>query len=264
MKEVMERLEARKQQLLQWKQEKENALRNAPKGTLRVCCSGNRTQYYHRKDVKDSNGVYLRESEKELVHKLAQKEYDQKVLRAVEKELGRLEKGLLDYPLAEPELIYENLHKERQKIVTPIWEPDEKYVERWEKVEYQGKGFEENTPEFYTAKKERVRSKSELIIADLLGREGVPYRYEYPFRLRGFGQIYPDFMVLNVRTRKEYYWEHLGMMDDPDYAEKAIRRIAMYEQNGIYSGEKLILTYETRKSPLNQKQVIRMIEHYLK
>lgn len=69
-----------------------------------------------------------------------------------------------------------------------------------------------------------------MIIADLLNKEGIPYRYEYPIQLNGVGWIYPDFTVLNVRLRKEYYWEHLGMMDDYSYAEKALQKISSYEQ----------------------------------
>lgn len=112
-------------------------------------------------------------------------------------------------------------------------------------------------------KGERVRSKSELIIADILSKEGVPYRYEYPLYLRGMGRIYPDFTVLNITKREEVFWEHFGMMDDPVYAEGAIKKIATYEQNGIFPGENLILTYEARKNPINQKLVRSLIEHYL-
>ena len=68
---------------------------------------------------------------------------------------------------------------------------------------------------FYTSKGERVRSKSEVIIADVLNREGVPYRYEYPIYIKGIGKIYPDFTVLNIGIRKEMIWDHFGMMDDP-------------------------------------------------
>lgn len=264
MEEVRKTLEVRKKQLLQLKKEKEKALLSAPKGILRVSCHGNRTQYYQREDTSDHNGTYLREEEKDLARKLAQKEYDQKVLRAIEKELNIVEKCLVGYPQTGAEDIYEKLHKERKKLVVPILETEEQYVRNWESISYQGKGFDESMPEFYTAKKERVRSKSELIIADLLKREGVPYRYEYPLYLKGIGQVYPDFTVLNVRKRKEIYWEHLGMMDDSAYAEKALQKIAMYEQNGIYPGEGLILTYETRRNPLSQKMVINMVEHYLK
>ena len=146
----------------------------------------------------------------------------------------------------------------------PIQESEEEFISQWESVEYQGKGFHENTPEFFTAKGERVRSKSEVIIADLLNREGNPYRYEYPVQIKGLGKIHPDFTVLNIKERKELYWEHLGMMDDETYAENAVQRIHAYEQNGIFSGEKLILTYETKENPVNQKQIKNIIQHYLK
>ena len=48
------------------------------------------------------------------------------------------------------------------------------------------------------------------------------------------------------------------------YVENAIRKIASYEQNGIFPGENLILTYETKKNPLNQKVIKMMIQRYLK
>ena len=144
-------------------------------------------------------------------------------------------------------------------MIHPIRESDEAYIKKWESAEYQTKGFDINIPEFYTAKGERVRSKSELIIADLLNKEDIPYRYEASVYLKGWGLVYPDFTVLNVKKRQEFYWEHLGMMDDPSYAEKALQKISMYEQNGIFPGEKLIITYETRKSPLNQKQLANVV-----
>ena len=54
------------------------------------------------------------------------------------------------------------------------------------------------------------------------------------------------------------------MMDDPDYVENAIQKIALYQQNGIFPGRNLILTYETKKLPLNPKSVRLIIEEYLR
>ena len=119
-------------------------------------------------------------------------------------------------------------------------------------------------PELYTAKGERVRSKSEVMIADLLNKETIPYRYEYPLYLKGFDLVYPDFTVLNVKKRKEIYWEHFGMMDDSEYVEKAMKKITVYAQNGIFPGINLIVTFETRKTPLNQKMAMLVIKEYLK
>lgn len=96
----------------------------------------------------------------------------------------------------------------------------------------------------------------------MLNRLKIPYRYEHPLRL-GKWIVYPDFTILHVKQRKEIIWEHFGMMDHEAYAEKAFMKIRTYEENGVFPGEKLILTYETIKSPLNQKQILNVIRHYL-
>ena len=264
MEQMKKQLEAREKFLKQVKVEKEKALAAAPEGNLRICSSGNKTQYYHRQDPKDFNGEYIRGENKDLARKLAQKDYDRKILRSAEKELVAIGKYLSNYPKENAEQIYESLHKERQKLITPILEPKDQYVSKWTAVEYEGKAFDEEMPELYTSRGERVRSKSEVIIADLLSREAIPYRYECPIYLKGVGKVHPDFTALNVRLRKEIYWEHLGMMDDPAYVENALLKISAYEQNGIFPGDNLILTYESRKNLLNPKLIRAQIQQYLK
>ena len=87
MEQLKEQMVARENYLIRLKEEKEKALKAAPEGNLRICSHGNRTQYYKREDPKDFNGVYIRDSDVKLARKLAQKEYDKKVLFSVEKEL---------------------------------------------------------------------------------------------------------------------------------------------------------------------------------
>jgi len=263
MKSIRTALEERKEQLLKIKKEKEKALKNVPAGHLRICQRGEKVQYYHRTDPKDFNGVYIPQKSIGMAHKLAQKDYDEKVLISVDKELYAVDKYLAISPTIPAEEIYSRLQAERRKLISPIVELQEEFVANWEKVEYTGKDFDVFAPKLYTAKGERVRSKSEVIIADSLNREGVPYRYECPIYVEGWGTVYPDFTMLNVKERKEVYWEHLGMMDDLEYVEKALEKINIYAQNNILPGINLILTYETAKAPLNQKIVQLMIEQYL-
>lgn len=263
MNQIKKLLEMREEKLKQWKKEKENALLKVPEGSLRVCRHGTKMQYYYRNDPKDFNGIYIKEKEIEFAKKLAQKDYDKKVLVSIEKELNAIKRYKESCPEKSCEFIYPNLHEGRKKLVLPIVETDVEFVQKWQSEIYQGKEFYEDTPEFYTQKGERVRSKSELIIADLLGQMGIPYKYEYPVYLHGFGKVYPDFTVLHMKKRKEILWEHLGMMDDSVYIEKAIKKIMAYEKQGIFPGEDLIITYETRKNPINQKNIKNLIEHYL-
>lgn len=54
-----------------------------------------------------------------------------------------------------------------------------------------------------------------------------------------------------------------SMMDNPEYARAAIRKIESYEKNGIYLGENLILTFETQQNVLDFKIIEEMIDRYL-
>ena len=122
-------------------------------------------------------------------------------------------------------------------------------------------------PEYLTARGERVRSKSEIIIADTLFRLKIPYRYEYPLNLKNTkGEkltLYPDFTCLNLRTRREFYWEHFGMMDNSEYSENVVQKLHLYEQNGIIPGKNLIITMETSTIPINTKQIELLAKSYL-
>lgn len=143
------------------------------------------------------------------------------------------------------------LHTQRQLLVTPVEPIWEKELARWYDSEYHGKEFYEGTAEIVTEKGERVRSKSEKILADYFYRNNILYQYEKPLYLKGYGTVYPDFTFLSKKTRKEIYWEHEGMMDKPEYAKSAVKKIELYQRNGIHLGERLILTFETELTVLN-------------
>ena len=136
-------------------------------------------------------------------------------------------------------------------------------LKEWKAKEYIGKGFEDNVPVILSEKGERVRSKSEKILADYFYRHGIEYKYECPLYLNGIGIIYPDFTFLSQKTGKEMYWEHNGKVDDPAYARKMVRKIQEYEKNGIFAGENLILTYETEQTILNTSKIEKLVKRYL-
>lgn len=108
-----------------------------------------------------------------------------------------------------------------------------------------------------------MRSKSEKILADFFYRRNILYKYEKPLYLSGYGTVYPDFTFLSKKTEKEIYWEHEGMMDKPEYAKAAIRKIESYQKNDIFPGDRLILTFETEQSVLNTKTIEGLVNKYL-
>ena len=53
------------------------------------------------------------------------------------------------------------------------------------------------------------------------------------------------------------------MLDDAEYAEKAIKRIQSMEASGILSGKNLLITAETKQNPISIKSVNILIQEYL-
>jgi hypothetical protein len=95
-----------------------------------------------------------------------------------------------------------------------------------------------------TIRGELVRSKSELVIASHLSWVGLPYQYEReltgtvdPDRLR------PDFSFIDD-AGNVIVWEHLGMLDRPDYAAGWDWKRRWYERNGFQLGRNLFTTSE--------------------
>lgn len=243
--------------------EKEEYLKNAPPGILRAAYKNGKPEYYLKTFRKEKKGRYLKQTERGTALLLAQKEYDEKVLKYAKSELNILNKLIGRYELGTAEDIYENLPPARRALVTPILLPDDEFVKNWLALPYEGLGFEEGAPEFYADSGLRVRSKSEIGIANKYAELQIPMLFERPLKLKGWRTVYPDFTLLNVRLRKEFIHEHLGMMDNQDYVEENVAKINAYEKNGYYPGKNLILTFETKGNPFDTRKIEDIAKQYL-
>ncbi len=206
----------------------------------------------------------------DLVIEAANREYRKKLLQPVRTKIVKLEHLLRDLSCSwyEPENVYSKLHPARKQLVDPIIPPAEEYIKRWLEEPYDVWEIkdEEVSGVFYSQKGERVRSKSELIIADTLSRYGVPYKYEYPLKLKNGSKVItkrPDFIALNITTLEMVIIEHLGMLDQERYYRNNIEKIDLYENNGYMIGKNLILFHETSYNALNTGLVAKYIEQFL-
>lgn len=248
-------------------------VKNAPEGKLRIAGKGNKFQCYLKDNItadkEDNNnikphGQYISKKNIILAKEIAQKDYNKKILGYLSPLIGQLKRMEKADAINKIKAEYSNLNKYRKDLVTPVVLSDDEYARQWEQKEYDSRVFKDSDVEIYTERGERVLSKSEKIIADKLYREGVPYLYEYPLALDGYGTIHPDFKVLNKRNRQEFYWEHFGMMDNAEYYEKAIHKIELYEKNNFVFGKNLLWTHETQSRPINMKAVNNIIYGFLK
>lgn len=267
MNSTKELLVARKTELLSYRHETEkrlNRLKYKGEPQYRVRIASGKNQVYVKVSGSNSREKYISKDNIGKAEQIATYDYLKETLKRINLELNQIDRVLKAFVKSSPEEYYNTLTPARQNLIKPIIPTDAQFIENWCSQPYVPKSFDENDEtDFRTVKDERVRSKSEILIANALERKGVPYKYECPIIFNELGVIHPDFTALNVKKRKFIYWEHLGKMDDPDYARKNAFRINVYQKHGLFLGDSLIITMETSTLPLDVKLVDELINHYL-
>ena len=229
---------------------------------IAISKSNGKDQYYWV-DKNTQKRKYARLEEMDKLKKVAQRDYEMLLKKKLVNIRNDINQFLKHYDMKELDNVYLGMADARKKLVAPLIEPQEIFVENWNKEIYTPMSFNEDSTEFISNAGTRVRSKSELIIANMLEQKGIPYRYEYPITLKTLGQVRPDFTCLNVRTRQEFIWEHFGMMDNIAYANKNVAKIGAYEQSGYFPGKNMIMTFETSQHALSSNIIKTMIAQYL-
>ena len=239
----------------------EKKLKALPTGWINIRHQNGKAYYYYANAKFKER--FLTKKDKELIKQLLQNRYLKEVLKAAKNELSVLSKMLNTYPANLPEEMFEKLPQELRSGVEPIILGDEQDAREWMEEPYVGKPFKDDAPVYMTIKGERVRSKSEVMLADRLFFRGVPYKYECPIMIDGI-VIHPDFSMKRMSDNKVIYHEHCGKMDDPDYYSDLVERINLYNQAGIMQGDRLTFSFETSDKPLDIRVIDRLIDEFFK
>jgi len=118
-----------------------------------------------------------------------------------------------------------------------------------------------------TKRGDLVRSKSEVIIANELLAQGIDrYEYEAPLRLSDGKIRYPDFTIVDDDTGERYYWEHLGLLHNPEYKARWNQKLEVYrdacilpyEEGGGKAGT-LIVSYDDDRGGIDAKGIAALV-----
>ena len=234
-------------------------LRKLPKGNLFCSHTGKYVKWFQTDGKKQT---YIPKKNRTLAEQLATKKY----LSLLQKDLLQ-EKGAIDFYLrhhnkemgkAEQLL---NDTPEYQKLLSPFFTPTSTELVNWINTPYEHNPAYTEQLIHKTRSGIYVRSKSEAIIDMFLHQNKIPFRYECALQL-GSLTIYPDFTIRHPQTGKVFYWEHFGLMDDPEYCKNTCSKLQLYSSHGIIPSINLITTYETKEHPLSTEVVEKIIEHY--
>lgn len=217
--------------------------------------------YYIIKDDNDAMGV--RTEDKNVIRTAAQRQYCLKVLKIAEEELKKIDK-FLEFEEKEPlGLVYSNLSKDRQELVTPFEMTIQESISAWLSKKEASLPIRPGDRLIKTRRGDMVRSSSEMKIADALFRADIPYKTDVTIITKENRFYSVDFEIKSPSTGKIYYWEHLGMMDKDFYIGKAIEKLTDYSRVGIVCGKNLILTLEDEQHKIDEEIIRKIVKEVL-
>lgn len=208
-------------------------------GTLNVTSKAGKQYYIEYKNGRQ-RGI---SRDFDRVYELARKEYLIKKLAVLEKELKILVRNELQTEACaasgidiEESIIKKYSRLDFERIIYSGTELD------WYRNRKSQNPYMRENLIYATESGNLMRSKSERFIGDFLEMKRRVYRYEPRISIEG-RDIYPDFMVLKP-DGEIVIWEHLGLMNNAEYADRMMRRLQDYRKSGFVQHRNLICTYE--------------------
>ncbi len=247
---IQEELEIKQQEITRLTKE----LQSAPAGKLLVSRNKNSIQFYQRIGKGEKGRLYLSKKEEATICRLAQKRYEENLLAREEENFYILSQVLsLLRKISDPSEAFSKTPTTLQPYIKPIHLTPVDYIQQWliDTTDLPSNAdFHPESRIYATESGEKVRSKSEMAIANLLRAMQLPYQYEKPLLLNG-KILYPDFTILDIATQTEVYYEHFGLMDQEEYRTAALLKIERYEKAGLTPGKQFLFSFESAQVPFN-------------
>lgn len=238
----------------------QNRIGNLPEGRIFCTHDGQLHKWYHSLGEKQT--YISKRKNRQLAEQLAEKKYLSLLLQDLIQEKKAID-GYLQHYKNGPGQVDQMLLKqpEYQELLSSYFKPLSQELHEWATSPYDHDAPHSENLILKTVSGNMVRSKSEELIDMILYMHKIPFRYECALML-GSNKIYPDFTIRHPKTGETYYWEHFGMMDDPEYRFDTGYKLRQYINNGIIPTYQLITTYETKDRPLSSDVVEKIVKNY--
>ena len=229
-----------------------------------------RTYYYRKERIgKKYKRPYLGNGRNKEVMKIKRARYIAKELEAVEHDIDLLEKLLKGYRLSGFAEINAAIPRTYRLQSIDYYEDLPDVGKEWmkrkeaEKAEY-GPWHPEGL--IHTVSNGiKVRTKSEMAIAEILLRNGIPFVYELPHVLKNGKIVHTDFTILStIDYKTEILLEHEGSMGDPGYRDKHAWRIENYYLTGYIPNVNIFFTFDGLDGSVDGEVIQRIVDGWLR
>ena len=232
---------------------------------------GSDRTYYYRKEKAGSKyrRTYLGNSSNKDVLNIKKARYTAKALAAVENDIVLLDRlcngyaftGFIDINKSIPHVY--RLHSLDYYEDLPDAGKEWMRKKEAEKAEY-GPWHPEGL--IHTVSNGiKVRTKSEMAIAEILLRNGIPFVYELPHVLRNGKIVHTDFTILStIDYKTEFLLEHEGSMADSGYRDKHAWRVENYYLSGYVPNVNIFFTYDGMNGSVDGESIQRIVDGWFR
>ena len=110
-------------------------IKNAPKGRMYTNKKDSHVEYYLQDETK-KNGKYIKKENIGIAKRIAQRDYDIKLIKKLEERIRAIEIFLKKYDKTDVFAVYEKTKECRRELLDSTILSNEEYVRRWESVKY--------------------------------------------------------------------------------------------------------------------------------
>ncbi|SDB30042.1 hypothetical protein [Eubacterium oxidoreducens] len=235
----------------------EQQINSYPDGYLSLERNGPYVKWFHRTSKKRT---YIPKKNYQFAQQLILKNHLMAKLEDLKEEVNAIHSYLQYHnkPSKQEQFfsnsLYRDLYLKTEKSLSD-------HLQEWSAAPYNSNPRHPENKTIKTISGNLVRSKSEALIEQSLITNGIPYRYECLLEVENL-KLYPDFTTRHRLTGKVIIWEHLGMMDNPQYVHTSFNKIEHLIRAGFIPGENLILTFESKNNPLTPLIIEETIARY--
>lgn len=199
----------------------------------------------------------------EIIKGLARKKYIETELNILDRDMRLLKKLIKGYLDVSADNILDNLPARFKKLpeeyfftgqanCTGIFDQNTitEEMRQWAAAPFVQSNYKPWLKDKTTAVGLKVRTKSEVIVAEKLDAYQLPHRYEEMIYIENYS-FAPDFTILTPNGI--WYWEHCGKVHDKGYLGHHDWKMGMYRRAGIVPWKNLIVTYDDENGGIDTR-----------
>lgn len=237
----------------------ESFIRSSPEGGLKIRRRNGKEEL--RRVTYRPRTEHSITNDRMAVAHLIQKEISVEVICRCEHNIRQIKQLQNKYLPIDTMAIKEAMPQSHRHLVKPY---QDILYDHWADQEYH-KREDYNKQRIHTTRKgERVASKSEVIIANSLYENDIPYHYdEQSMVISNWGNHYYYDFTIPLPNGDKIYWEHFGMLSNREYMEHSLCKLYYYHQEGITIGRNLIITVDDIDGNCDSIAIYNVIKYIL-